>query len=120
MGEKYVIPHVKYELGDIMDMLEDVENIWYNTGHGEKTKNIAKWKNQVFKDMINTEKRLGKKERNISSKQCWNWKNKDITIQKAGKGKITILMNKKELEELKEEFMQRAQDIRGYMHSYQI
>lgn len=98
-------------MGDIMDTIKDVEEIWYSTTMGDKISNL-KWKNDLIKELLQRKTKIGEKERNIlytiMELEEFMEGNKGLCIQQADKGKITILMKRKEFTELANKFMDRA------------
>lgn len=112
IGEKFIIPHRKYSTEEITDMITDIENIYDITPHGEKARNIGIWKEQLIEDMLKDKAKLGNKERHIIKAvydtERFMKEHKDIIIRQSDKGNQTIIMDRKEFEEMANKFMERA------------
>lgn len=120
VGGKFIIPYRTYTLEDIIDMIQDVEEIWDSTTHDNKIQNIGKWKNSLIKDMIHEKINLGKRERNIiktiTDLEDFIKSNEHVCIKEADKGKQTIILYKKEFNEMANKFMERALNDELYIY----
>lgn len=112
LGEKFIIPYKRYELEEIITMVNDIEDCWDETPIGEKSNNFSEWKNQVIKEMVKTNVRFTKINRSIINAimelEEFMVKNKDLYIARTDKGKKTIIMEKSEFKSMKAIFMEKA------------
>lgn len=118
LGDKFIIPHRKYTNEDILDMIEDLENIWHTTPVWEKSRNLEKFKNELINDMLEDRTNPGKKERKIikavNDLEKFMKENKDLCIKQADKGNQTIIMEKAIFKELANTFLEKALNNKLY------
>lgn len=111
-GNKFIIPYNKYKIKDILTMIDDTERIFDETPISLKNKNILRWKEEIFKEMNQTKLKYNVEQREILKMlevlTKFIEENKQLTIQKADKGKKTILIEKQKFIRMKEIFMQSA------------
>lgn len=112
LGEKFVIPYKKHNTGDLVEMIQDIENIWDEINIEGKIFNINKWKNELIEELITGNTKFGKTERDILHTvielERFMKNNKDICILQADKGKKTIMMETAEFNRMARIFMEKA------------
>lgn len=110
-GPKFTVPFDKYNLEDIIDMVDDVEREWEITSMDERKRNIEKWKSNTIKKLVNERCRLDSNQRLIvkmtTALDDFISQNKNLIIIQADKGNSTILMEKQELNKMIEIFIQK-------------